>query len=207
MLDRVEWKEVSTEEKGRIMGYINPVQGKYTLQKNSTQMKKAVLPFYEEAVLMEVSDSELPYHITPFWYLLYANRLFELDGSSTPIHEVNELDPVKVTKENAGEYVRFFCFFVHGEEGPFFIIEDSDHPVLDKKKMEYMMIKDIKNKCIPLEYKGMPGDNTFELTGTVFYGNALFSALFTVTANGMIDMTDDEPLKADIPARKIKPNY
>jgi hypothetical protein len=41
----------------------------------------------------------------------------------------------------------------------------------------------------------------------VLYGNALFSARFSMTENGMIEMIDDEPVAADLPVRKIKPNY
>ena len=41
----------------------------------------------------------------------------------------------------------------------------------------------------------------------VLYGNALFSARFSMTENGMIEMIDDEPVAADLPVKKIKPNY
>ena len=32
---------------------------------------------------------------------------------------------IKVTDENVLDYLRFFCFFVRGEEGPFLIAEDK----------------------------------------------------------------------------------
>jgi hypothetical protein len=41
----------------------------------------------------------------------------------------------------------------------------------------------------------------------VLYGNALFSARFSMSPNGMIEMIDDEPIAADLPVKKIKPNY
>ncbi len=60
-----------------------------------------------------------------------------LDGTSQPIHEINaeyglslfeptakELSEQK--QEHVLHYLRFFCEFVHGEDGPFYIIDDDE---------------------------------------------------------------------------------
>ncbi len=73
-------------------------------------------------------------------------ELWHLDGTSPPIHKVNDTFGIKLPSvpraEENGEpgelseadqktllgYLRFFCEFVHGEEGPFYII-DADEEI------------------------------------------------------------------------------
>src|SRR3546814_3729356 len=51
----------------------------------------------------------------------------ELDGTSALIHDVNEGGALDVsTADLAADYLRFFCSAVRGDEGPFFLIEDSE---------------------------------------------------------------------------------
>src|SRR3546814_15619649 len=51
----------------------------------------------------------------------------ELDVTSALIHDVNEGGALDVsTADPAADYLRFFCSAVRGDEGPFFLIEDSE---------------------------------------------------------------------------------
>ena len=103
------------------------------------------------------------------------------------------------------DYVYFFCFFVHGADGPFFIIDNADFPAINKKKTDFLLLKRIKDACKTLELSKTTDEGVFILSGSVLYGNALFGVQFAVTSNGMVEMIDDEPLVGDIPTRKIKP--
>lgn len=129
-----------------------------------------------------------------------------LDGSSAPIHELNEsifpmLDRERLfgTFEEVAEYCRFFCEYVWGEEGPFHIVESSEDPFfqdgLDEWHEEkFTSAEDVLNAVAPLKDEGEPEENTRELSAIIAYGNALFSVKFAVTGNGMVEMTDDAPL-------------
>jgi hypothetical protein len=59
----------------------------------------------------------------------------------------------------------------------------------------------------PAAFEGKTDAGAYEASAMVLYGNALFSARFSMTENGMIEMIDDEPVAADLPVKKVKPNY
>jgi hypothetical protein len=133
--------------------------------------------------------------------------MFLLDGTSAPIHDANEADPVKVTEANCLDYLRFFCYFVHGDEGPFFIVENIDYPAIDKANLDDARRKVLEGALREAMFEGKTPTGALEASAMVLYGKALFSARFSMTQNGMIEMTDDEPVAADLPVKKIKPNY
>jgi hypothetical protein len=116
-----------------------------------------------------------------------------------PIHEANEAGPIKVTEENALDYLRFFCFFVHGDEGPFLIIEDIDDKAFNHDEMNDTIRGIIEGSVLPASYEGTNDAGELQTNGIVLYGDALFSARFSVSESGMIEMVDDDPIAADIP--------
>ena len=207
MFDQYKWQAVVGEQMAPFLGMINPIQDKYTASLESATVKWAQIPFYNTVALVRVDDTAWPSNTGPFWFLAKQGKMFLLDGSSAPIHDANEADPILVTEENALEYLRFFCYFVHGDEGPFLIVEDINHPGLDTSKMDEGTRKTIEGAILPASFEGKTEDGTYEASAMVLYGNALFSARFSISENGMIEMIDDEPIAADLPVRKIKPNY
>lgn len=207
MLDRCKWQNVTGDQIKPFLDLVNPIQGKHTANTASSSVKFSPLPFYKDIALVEVNDTSWAPATGPFWFLAKQGKMFLLDGSSAPIHDANEAGPIVITDANALEYMHFFCFFVHGDEGPFFVIEDINHPALDTAKMEPGVKQTIENTILPATYEGKTETGTHETTAMILYGNALFSARFAITENGMIEMIDDEPIAADLPVRKIKPNY
>ena len=186
---------------------VNPIEKKHTANSATTKIRFSPLPFYKDIALVEINDTAWNPNIGPFWFLAKQGTLFLLDGSSSPIHDANEAGPIVITENNALDYMRFFCFFVHGDEGPFFVVEDINYPALDTAKMEPGIKQTLENAILPATYEGKTEKGVHETTGMILYGNALFSARFAITDNGMIEMIDDEPIAADLPVKKIKPNY
>ncbi|MFP4365304.1 MAG: hypothetical protein ACLFR1_15680 [Spirochaetia bacterium] len=129
-----------------------------------------------------------------------------LTTSSNPIHDLNEAIISEIYRtdlitsfEEAAEYTRFFCANVWGDEGPFIVIEDKDDPYLkgsikEWKEELFGTVDDFNNAIHPLKEAELPRDNMFFLKGVVLYGDGIFFATFAVTANGMIEIIDDEPL-------------
>lgn len=207
MFEQYNWQDVSGAEAEPFLKMVNPIQGKHTANAETASVKWAQLPFYKTVALVRIDDSAWAPNTGPFWFLAQQGKMFLLDGSSAPIHDANEADPINVTEEHCLDYLKFFCYFVHGDEGPFFVIEDINHPALDTENMEAGMKATLENAIFPAGYEGKAEDGNLETTGMVLYGNALFSARFAMSQNGMIEMTDDEPIAADLPVKKIKPNY
>lgn len=102
------------------------------------------------------------------------------------------------------EYLRFFCFFVRGEEGPFYIAESMEDPGMPTE-MDDTTRSVIEGTVRPASFEGMNEQGHFLCDAVVFYSNALFIANFAVQPTGMIEMLDDEPIAADLPVKIDKP--
>lgn len=207
MFEQYSWQNVTGPQMDPFLKLVNPIQGKFTAAPGTASVSWCQLPFYTSIALVKVDDSAWPANTGPFWFLAKQGRMFLLDGSSAPIHDANEADPIKVTEANAIDYLRFFCYFVHGDEGPFLIVEDINHPALDQSRLEAGTRSVIEGAVRPAGFEGRTPEGAMEASAMVLYGNALFSARFSMTENGMIEMIDDEPVAADLPVKKIKPNY
>ena len=163
-----------------------------------------MLPFYESVALIRVKDPNWINKKITIYYLTDQGNLFRLNGTSPPIHEVNAKAPIKVTEENVLDYLRFFCFFVRGEEGPFYIAESMDDPCLpsDMDESTTDMLENVVRTC---SIEGINDKGHFLCEAVVFYSNALFVAKFAVQPSGMIEMLEDEPIAADLPVRVDQP--
>ena len=138
------------------------------------------------------------------YYLRDQGNLFRLNGTSPPIHEVNAKAPIKITEENVLDYLRFFCFFVRGDEGPFYVFESMEDSFVSQE-MDDTTRSVLSGTCRPATYEGMNEQGHLLCNAVLFYSNSLFIANFAVQPTGMVEMLDDEPIAADLPVRVIAP--
>ena len=200
MYDDNNWNPVTGEELAGFLESVNPIDGKYKVSTQTAKVSWRALPFYERVVLIRVQDAAWsPKHLTIYFLTLDGN-LYRLNGTSPPIHEVNATAPIKLSEENVLEYLRFFCFFVRGEEGPFLIAEDINNPDMPKN-MDPKTRSVVEGTIRPATYEGRNEQGFYLCDGVVFYSNALFIANFAVQPSGMIEMLDDEPIATDLPVR------
>ena len=204
MYNDENWTPVQGDELTGFLSQIDDIDDKYKVDAASTQVHWRMLPFYESVALIRVTD---PNWVTPnlnIYYLTDQGNLFRLNGTSPPIHEVNAKAPIKVTEENVLEYLRFFCFFVRGEEGPFYVAESMDDPNMPTD-MDDSTRSVIENVVRDASYEGTNEQGHYLCNAVVFYSNALFYADFSVQSSGMIEMLDDEPIAADLPTKVDRP--
>ena len=198
------WNPVQGEELAGFLEQINPVGGKHKVDAQTTQVHWRTLPFYESVALIRVKDPAWTPRNLFIYYLTDQGNLYWLNGTSPPIHEVNSKAPIKVTEDNVLEYLRFFCFFVRGEEGPFLIAESMQDDYIPKD-LDDKTRSVIEGTIRPATYEGMNEQGHFLCDAVVYYSNALFIANFAVQPGGMIEMLDDEPIAADLPVRVDAP--
>ena len=194
------WNAVQGDELAGFLDQINLIDGKYKVSADSTQVAWRALPFYESVALIRVKDPNWVEKNLVVYYLTDQGNLFRLNGTSPPIHEVNAKAPVKINDDNVLEYLRFFCFFVRGEEGPFYISESMDDSNMPKD-MDDTTRSVIEGTIRPATFEGMNEQGHYLCDAVVFYSNALFIANFAVQPTGMIEMIDDEPIAADLPVK------
>lgn len=199
-----KWNPVSGEELTGFLEQIDPIDGKFRVSGKSTEVHWRTLPFYDSVALIRVRDPKWVNKKLNIYYLTDQGNLFRLNGTSPPIHEVNAKAPIKVTEENVLDYLRFFCFFVRGEEGPFYIAESMHDPNMPQNLDETTQSV-IEGTIRPASIEGQNEQGFFLCDAVVFYSNALFIANFAVQPTGMIEMLDDEPIAADLPAKVDQP--
>lgn len=198
------WNPVQGEELAGFLEEINPVDGKHKVSPQTTLASWRPLPFYDSVVLVRVQDPNWVNKRLNVYYLVDQGKLSRLNGTSPPIHEVNAKAPVRINDSNVLEYLRFFCFFVRGEEGPFLIAESMDDPYIPKEG-DAQTRSVIEGSIRPASYEGKNEKGFFLCDAVVFYSNALFIANFAIQPGGMIEMLNDEPIAADLPVKVSAP--
>jgi len=130
-----------------------------------------------------------------------------LDGTSPPIHRLNGLlqDKRQITAETALDYLKFFCEFVHGENGAFYLLEGSDdlwwqdEAAVDADRRSLLL----RSMQVPVlaEPRGeqRADDEAFHCVATVHYGRDVFLAEFDVQRTGTIELNQDHPLVRELP--------
>lgn len=131
-----------------------------------------------------------------------------LDGTSRPIHFFNSQarGDLQITRNTVVQYLKFFCEFVHGDAGAFYLLEAADDlkwrkdAAVGQAKRDLLLLK-IQVPVHAPTWKGGAQDDieTFHCVATVNYGEGIFWAFFDVNSSGFVEMTDDFPLVEELP--------
>lgn len=203
-LEDNQWNAVTGEELNGFLSQVGTIDGRHRTVPASTQVAWRTLPFYEQVVLIRVRDKNWDPGNLTVYYLANQGNLSRLDGQSAPIHMTNAEAPVRISESNVLEYLRFFCYFVRGEDGPFLIAEDLDDPAMPRG-LDDTTRKAVEGTIRPASFEGRNNDGNYMCDAIVFYSNALFLATFSVEQTGMIHMLDDQPLAQDLPTKVDAP--
>lgn len=198
------WTPVEGDELVGFLDQVNPIGGKHKVSPATTKVEYRMLPFYDQVAMIRIKDPAWTPANLYLYYLTDQGNLYWLNGTSPPIHEINAKAPVKITDDNVLEYLRFFCFFVRGEEGPFLIAESMDDPYIPQN-MDERTRSVIEGTVRPAAYEGKNEKGFFLCDAVVFYSNAMFIANFAVQPGGMIEMLDDEPIAGDLAVKVDAP--
>jgi hypothetical protein len=152
---------------------------------------EASLPFYPSAKLIRRVDARDGSRETLYLGSVDDDR--ELNGASSPIHQANEEEPIRLSAENLVCYLKFFCHFVKGDEGSFEVVEDKGDPLLAPYASDEALEK---LEEVKFEIAIIDGEIAYRATSYIFYGKALFISKFKIKMNGNVEMLDDEPLAA-----------
>ncbi len=204
-LDAYDWARADEPLQRHFVSSVRTVDGIYRIR-SETEIDVSPLSWYDSFRLVRLADEAWGKANLRLYYLVGPDlALFRLNGTSPPIHEVNDKSQLKLTAANAASYLFFFCFFVRGEEGPFYLVESADDTALGDLALlrhpEAEVTRNLLASAVrPLECQSA-ADGGFACTGVVLYSNALFVAKFSLGADGKVAMLDDDPIAADLPLR------
>ncbi len=156
--------------------------------------RQCMLPFYRNAVLVDVRLLGVA-GVAQALLLHDGAQTFWLDGQSSPIHAVNELESVQLTADTALDYVRFFLYVMRGEQGAFVVIEAPEEiSAPAAADADSNSVRELRDRWSPLRLDGETDDGNLRVRATLAYAGALFASTFALPANGEIQMIDDLPL-------------
>lgn len=114
-----------------------------------------------------------------------------LSGESLPIHELNAKGALKLNRaEQALAYLRFFCNYVWGADGPFEVIVSAGS--LDDIEIVHSAAGSTEAPGLPTMVKLSSG--MWGCKAMVRHGSSLFHCEFRISSSGMVEMTEDTPV-------------
>lgn len=120
----VAWEPAGDEEAAEALSRLAGDAPQFFADSSLLSARAAKLPFYADHRLLELQFERD--HGPERAYVLHGpNATHWLDGTSAPVHEVNESEGLALTDGTVEVYVRFFFYFVRGESGPFVLIESD----------------------------------------------------------------------------------
>ena len=194
--DDDQWNAVTGAEQKGFLDKVGTIDNRHQTSPDGTAIHWRTLPFYKQVALVRLRDAQWDTPNLNIYYLTYKGELTRLDGTSPPIHQMNAEAPIKLNEDNILDYLRFFCFFVRGEEGPFLVSETMDTYGLPD--MDETTSKAVEGVLRPATFEGKNDEGHYMCDAIVFYSNALFLANFAIQQSGMIEMLEDDPLVQDL---------
>jgi DNA polymerase III delta prime subunit len=198
MLDWLEWEPLDTDEAIRFAKKGLEAHEFEQLPELTLTSRVAALHFYKHLRLVWIRISALDGSSSDLFMLAGKNHHFVLDGTSTPIHDANDIEKLALTTASAPDYLRFFCFFVHGDSGPFPIIETlpkAPSPEAEAQPARLEVLRLLQ----PLAPLAQGSDGALRFGGTMIYSASLFRTVLSIAPDGQATMEEDEPLMADVP--------
>lgn len=166
-------------------------------------MNQAVLPFYPGWMLVDLAleqiNDEKP---CAFSATFSDSGALLLDGTSPRIHTINRENLQIVDTHAQACYVRFFCEFVHGPEGPFHILESVEEFSWSEQPDD-AALDSLAERIHPLRRKQIdPETQTSLWKGVVAYSNACFGVTLEVQKSGIVNMLDHDLIASELPIRR-----
>jgi hypothetical protein len=203
------WQAAPAALAEHVAAALNPIGGRLRVLVGRTRIEQVALPWYPGWLLLRLSDPTW----SPATLALYcvtqdvvtADRpLVRLDGSSAPVHELNARVPIDLTDDNVLGYLAFFSFFVRGDEGPFYLLESADDPMVPSDASEQAR-RTLREAARPATLDSRDEAGNFVCSAVVWYGDALFRARFAVQPDGKLEMDSDEPVAGGLSLRLDAP--
>lgn len=161
------------------------------------------LPFYEELDLIElgIARDGTTEHV---YALDGPGGTAWLNGESAPIHDANDAASLVLSDVTFPDYVRFFFYFLRGEQGPFVLIEDGSElahanhtgTVDNDISGEILTLDAARSRARPLRMDGRDSNGGRRFDVTFAYSGCLYNSTIVVSANGEVAMTGDEMIGA-----------
>jgi AAA+ superfamily predicted ATPase len=190
-IDRLNWQSLPSGDAAAFLRIMFGAGVSKALGDIPVVATVAKLPFYSRTELMRltVGPTEVA-SVQESIFVLHTDesRLMLLDGGSPQVHDINDYEQLSLDPSQRIDYLRFFNFAVRGTAGAFVLLESLQtdaNPTTEEIKEFVSEPKEI----------GSSDDGSTRIATKVAYDGVAYAATFEVTANGLVQMIDDEPIR------------
>jgi hypothetical protein len=192
------WKLITLQEKRQVLGDLEAL----AVPEQKLWIRRADISFYKTHAIYELLV-ESGTEFKQAYVLHRPGFVTSLDRQSLSLRHANQEEAPRLDADvNVIEYLRFFCWALSAENGRFLLVEKlrdipwCEAPPDDKREK-------ILNSLKPIQLLNRPGEadagDKWILSAVVCYGDTLFTAWFSVRADGSVAMGDDEEIVGGLP--------
>jgi len=188
------WTALSGADREAFLAQVNALQEKFSFSGEGVFVHWRPVPFYPRCALIRLTDTDWSPLPLTLWFVGQGGSLTMLDGTSRPIHDLNQKAGIELTPETILDYLRFFCFFVHGDAGPFHIVETVEDLGLLGSLTDGQRLQLEEALFAPLLDERTGDGGSFFISANILYGDTLYRAKFRILPTGPVEMLEDESL-------------
>ena len=193
----LNWLPLTEESREDLSSRVGVINERYVVDEH-TVMEAAALSFYPDSLqLIRLKSTEWKKENLHLYYLKNGDNIYRLNGTSPPIHEVNARAPIALNTSNFLDYLRFFCFFVRGEEGPYLILESLDQPEIQEITDATKRAR-LEKHAYPARLNEIDDEGDAMIAAIVWHGDSVFAARFKIHPDGRVVMIDDEIIDPEL---------
>ena len=121
-----------------------------------------------------------------------------LDGTANPLHDFRLQSDLVLNARSSRHWLRFFSYFVHGEEGPFLIVDDPQRVAEHvDRPANHRAVAALTKHLQPLtrvRTRARRFAERYVYDATLLYHTSLFRSRFAVSPDGEVEMVSDDVL-------------
>ena len=207
------WQQYSSSEQPNLRSYFDLIDPASVILGSDTYWTCTV-PFYSPAIRLaclsyqdNLGSEQRIYFLKHLSHTEEKGSFHTLNGIAVPIHVTNDRDLICLNLETAIDYLRFFCFFVHGEEGAFYVLNNNEDERISQKIWADLVDHHAVTGENPCHLNSAPCIRTemvddkeiFYVSALIYYGNSINICDFYIHPDGEIGIADNKALLINLP--------
>lgn len=194
---REAFEKLELADTATILDQVNPLFDGLTFDPVETTVMAIDMEFYPGFKFLDIADHASLPAIQRF--VVYSpQKSVVINFTNDPIYMLNRDVPVRLTKDNVEDYLRFFFTYVRGQHGRFLIVESVDD-IHWKEDPPPSARKAMGGLIIPVTLNSVEKNGTFKMSACMIFKDSLFKSNINIKPDGFVELDNEELLVEDVP--------
>lgn len=151
----------------------------------------ATLPFGRKNELFALEIEGVP-GLDRAFIIETGSSYIWLDGTSSPVHQMNDLDALQLGEDQVLDYLRWFFFTVRGGTDAFVLLDDPASVTDEGAGPE--RLAEVRSAVVPFAFAEGTSDAGLLVACSIAYAGVAFNTQVSVSTSGLVEMLDDQPI-------------